>query len=49
MVKDSMDLLELLRNRDVDGDGDFLREVLRVLMDAIYGRRGLSEDRRRAW
>ena len=35
MVKDSMDLLELLRNRGVDGDVDFLREVLRVLMDAI--------------
>ena len=35
MVKDSMDLLELLRNRGVDGDVDFLREALRVLMDAI--------------
>ncbi len=35
MVKDSMDLLELLRKRGVDGDTDFLREALRVLMDAI--------------
>ena len=35
MVKDSLDLLELLRNRGVDGDVDFLREALRVLMDAI--------------
>ena len=35
MVKESMDLLELLRKRGVDGDEDFLREALRVLMDAI--------------
>ena len=35
MVKESMDLLELLRKRGVDGDVDFLREALRVLMDAI--------------
>ncbi len=35
MVKDSMDLLELLRKRGIDGDVDFLREALRVLMDAI--------------
>ncbi len=35
MVKESMDLLELLRKRGVDGDMDFLREALRVLMDAI--------------
>ena len=35
MVKDSMDLMELLRKRGVDGDVDFLREALRVLMDAI--------------
>ena len=35
MVKDSMDLLELLRKRGVNGDVDFLREALRVLMDAI--------------
>ena len=35
MVRDSMDLLELLRKRGVDGDVDFLGETLRVLMDAI--------------
>ena len=35
MVKDSMDLLELLRKRGVDGDVDFLREALLVLMAAI--------------
>ena len=35
MVKDRMDLLELLHKRGVDGDADFLREALRVLMDAI--------------
>ena len=35
MVKDSMDLLELLRKSGVDGDVDFLREALRVLMDTI--------------
>ena len=35
MVKDSMDLMELLRKRGMDGDVDFLREALRVLMDAI--------------
>ena len=35
MVKESLDLLELLRKRGLDGDVDFLREALRVLMDAI--------------
>ena len=35
MVKDSMDLLELLPKSGVDKDVDFLREALRVLMDAI--------------
>lgn len=35
MVKDSMDLLELLRKRGMDGDVDFLREAMRVLVDAI--------------
>ena len=35
MVKESMDLLELLCKRGLDGDVDFLREALRVLMDAI--------------
>ena len=35
MVKESMDLLELLRKRGVDGDVDFLQEALRVVMNAI--------------
>ena len=35
MVKQSMDLLELLRKRGMDGDLDFLREALRVLVDGI--------------
>ena len=35
MVKPSMDLLELLRKRGMDGDVDFLREALRVLVDGI--------------
>ena len=35
MVKHSMDLLELLRKRGMDGDVDFLREALRVLVDGI--------------
>ena len=30
-----MDLLELLRKRGIDGDVDFLREALRVLVDSI--------------
>ena len=33
MVKQRMDLLELLRKRGMDGDVDFLREALRVLLD----------------
>ena len=33
--KRQLDILELLRKRGVDGDVDFLREALRVLMDAI--------------
>ena len=33
MVKESMDLLELLRKRGLDGDVDFLREALRVIRD----------------
>ena len=49
MVKDSMNLLELLRNRGVDGDVDFLREALQVLVKGIIGCRGLSEDRRWSW
>ena len=35
MVKQSMDLLELLRKRRMDGDVDLLREALRVLVDGI--------------
>ena len=35
MVKERMDLLELLRKRRVDGDVDFLREALRVLVEEI--------------
>ena len=35
MVKQSMDLWELLRKRGMDGDVDFLREALRVLVDGI--------------
>ena len=30
-----MDLLELMRKRGVDGDVDFLREALRVLVEEI--------------
>ena len=33
MVKERMDLLELLRKRGVEGDVDFLREALRVLVN----------------
>ena len=33
MVKERMDLLELMRKRGVDGDVDFLREALRVLVE----------------
>ena len=35
MVKERMDLLELLRKRGLDGDVDFLREALRVLVEEI--------------
>ena len=35
MVKHSMDLLGLLRKRGMDGDVDFLREALRVLVGGI--------------
>ena len=35
MAKQSMHLLELLRKRGLDGDVDFLREALRVLVDGI--------------
>ena len=42
MVKQSMDLLELLRKRGMDGDVDFLREALRVLVDGIMDAEGAS-------
>ena len=35
MVKERMDLLELMRKRGMDGDVDFLREALRVLVEEI--------------
>ena len=35
MVKERMDLLGLLRDRGSDGDVDFLREALRVLVEGI--------------
>ena len=35
MVKDRMDLLELLRKSGLDGDGDFLPEAPRVLVEGI--------------
>ena len=35
MVKNSMDLLELLRKRGMDGDVDFLQEALQVLVEGI--------------
>ena len=35
MVNERMDLLELLRKGGMDGDVDFLREALRVLVEGI--------------
>ena len=35
MVKERMDLLGLSRERGSDGDVDFLREALRVLVEGI--------------
>ena len=35
MVKGRMDLLELLHKGGMDGDVDFLREALRVLVEGI--------------
>ena len=56
MAKNSMDLLELLRERGMEGDMDFLREALQVLVEGIMacpvprheGRRGVGADRRPA-
>ena len=39
-----MDLLELLRKGGMDGDVDFLREALRVLVEGTWMRR-CHEDR----
>ena len=47
MVKQSMDLLELLRKRGIDGDVDFLREALRVLRICDAGGNGPGGGRRR--
>ena len=57
VATNSMDILELLRKRGMDGDVDFLREALRVLAEGIIacpvprhgGRRGVGADRRPAW
>jgi len=35
VVKDSIDVLGLLRKRGMEGDVDFLREALAVLVQAI--------------
>ena len=35
MARDGMDILELLRKRGLDGDVDFLREALTVLVEGI--------------
>ena len=35
MARDSMDILELLRKRGLDGDVDFLREALGILVEGI--------------
>ena len=39
VVKERMDLLELLRKGGMDGDVDFLREALRVLVEGISSRK----------
>ena len=35
MAKSSMDLLEILRKRGMEGDVDFLREALQILVEGI--------------
>ena len=49
MVKERMDLLELMRKRGVDGDVDFLREALRVLVEEILEADAVIEDRCWVW
>ena len=49
MVKERMDLLELMRKRGVDGDVDFLREALRVLVEEIMEADVSIEDRCWVW
>ena len=46
MVKERMDLLELLRKGGMDGDVDFLREALRSAGRGDHGCGGVCEDRR---
>ena len=48
MVKERMDLLKLLRKGGMDGDVDFLREALRVLV-GDHGCGGVCEDRCCVW
>ena len=56
MARDSMDILELLRKRGMDGDVDFLREALAVvegIMDTEasvgYGERSPDSAQLRSW
>ena len=44
-----MDLLELLRKGGMDGDVDFLREALRVLVEGIMNAEVSCEDRCCVW
>ena len=44
-----MDLLELLRKGGMDGDVDFLREALRVLVEGIMDAEVSWEDRCWVW
>ena len=49
MAKNRMDLLELLRKRGLDGDVDFVREALRVLVEGIMDAEVSAQVRRPAW
>ena len=44
-----MDLLELLRKGGMDGDVDFLREALRVVVEGIMDAEVSGEDRCWVW